>query len=71
VLRPLVVGKDADHHVLTMVEGGPLHHGNFHQRYWKEAVKTAGTGVPKATRIHDLRHTHAAWLLAEGVAPWW
>lgn len=66
-LRPLVVGQEADDHVFTMVEGGPLHHGNFYNRYWKEAVAAAGTGVPKATRIHDLRHTHAAWLLSAGV----
>lgn len=68
-LRPLVAGKDADDHVFTMVEGGPLHHGNFHKRYWTEAVKAAaGAKVPKGTRIHDLRHTHAAWLLSDGVA---
>jgi integrase len=52
-----------------MVEGGPLHHGNFFNRYWKEAVKAAGAGVPKKIRIHDLRHTHASWLLSAGVAP--
>jgi integrase len=70
VLRPLVAGKSADDHVFTMVEGGPLHHGNFFNRYWKEAVKAAaGAQVPKGTRIHDLRHTHAAWLLSDGVAP--
>ena len=69
VLRPLVAGKGADDHVFTMVEGGPLHHGNFFNRYWKEAVKDAGGTVPKGTRVHDLRHTHAAWLLSAGVAP--
>ena len=54
-----------------MVEGGPLHHGNFSNRYWKKAVKAAAAGgkVPKGTRVHDLRHTHAAWLLSAGVAP--
>jgi integrase len=69
VLRPLVAGKGADDHVFTMVEGGPLHHGNFFNRYWKETVKAAGAGVPKKIRIHDLRHTHASWLLSAGVAP--
>lgn len=70
-LRPLVKGRDADDHVFTMVEGGPLHHGNFSNRYWKKAVKAAAAGgkVPKGTRVHDLRHTHAAWLLSAGVAP--
>jgi integrase len=69
VLRPLVAGKGADDHVFTMVEGGPLHHGNLFDRYWKEALKDAGETVPKGTRVHDLRHTHAAWLLSAGVAP--
>jgi integrase len=69
VLRPLVAGKAPEDFVFTMVEGGPLHHGNFHKRYWKEAVKAAGPAVPKKLRIHDLRHTHASWLLSAGVAP--
>ncbi|MGY1827604.1 tyrosine-type recombinase/integrase [Blastococcus sp. SYSU DS0541] len=74
VLRPLVKDKGPEDYVFNMVEGkpgDPLHHGNFHKRYWKEAVADAGTGagVPKAIRIHDLRHTHAAWLLCAGEAP--
>jgi integrase len=68
VLRPLFAGKDFEEYVFTMVEGKPLHHGNFRNRYWRPAVKAAGPEVPKKIRIHDLRHTHAAWLLSEGVA---
>lgn len=67
VLRPLVAGKAPGEHVFTMAEGGPLHHGNFSGRYWREAVASAGAGVPRRLRIHDLRHTHAAWLLSDGV----
>jgi integrase len=66
VLRPLVEGRDADAHVFTMVEGGPLHHGNFRSRYFKAAVEQATARVPKKLRIHDLRHTHAAWLISDG-----
>ncbi|MBB3082721.1 site-specific integrase [Geodermatophilus sabuli] len=72
VLRPLVEGKGSEDYVFNMVEGrpgDPLHHGNFHKRYWTEAVAAAGVGVPTAIRIHDLRHTHAAWLLCAGEAP--
>lgn len=64
VLRPLLAGKGEEQHVFTMVEGGPLHHGNFTNRYFRPAVRDAGTKVPKRLRIHDLRHTHAAWLLS-------
>jgi integrase len=41
ILRPLVEGREADAHVFTMIEGGPLHHGNFTSRYFKAAVKSA------------------------------
>jgi len=72
VLRPRVLGKSPDDYVFNMVEGkrnDPLHHGNFRNRYWAEAVTAASAGVPQAMRIHDLRHTHAAWLLCAGEAP--
>lgn len=65
ILRPLVEGKEADAHVFTMLEGGPLHHGNFTSRYFKPAVQAASALVPKKLRIHDLRHTHAAWLISD------
>jgi integrase len=68
VLRPLLAEKTGDDHVFTMVEGGPMHHGNFTNRYFKKAVLAAGGKVPKRLRIHDLRHTHAAWLLSDNVA---
>jgi integrase len=67
-LRPLVEGKDDEEHVFTMVEGGPLHHGNFLNRYFRPAAQLA-VGVPNGMRIHDLRHTHAAWLLSDGEQP--
>lgn len=66
ILRPLVEGKDSEHPVFTMLNGGPLHHGNFTSRYFKPAVQVAGARVPDELRIHDLRHTHATWLLSDG-----
>jgi integrase len=68
ILRPLVEGRGGDEHVFTMVEGGPLHHGNFYNRYFRPAAASAGGKVPARLRIHDLRHTHAAWLLSSGVS---
>jgi integrase len=67
LVRVLIEGKAGDEHVFTMIEGSPLHHGNFHKRYFRPAVEKAGGNVPKRLRIHDLRHTHAAWLLSSGV----
>jgi integrase len=47
-------------------EGGPIRRTNFRRRHWLPAVRsTVGDGV----RFHDLRHTHAALLIAEGIHP--
>lgn len=41
----------------------PWSRGNFHNRVWQPAREKAD--LPKV-RLHDLRHTHASWLLAGG-----
>lgn len=46
--------------------GGPLRRSNFARRTFKPAVR-ASVGEP--CRVHDLRHTHAAWLIANGEHP--
>lgn len=50
--------------VFTAPDGGPMRHGNFYRRHFKPAVERAG--LPSSTRFHDLRHTCAALLIAEG-----
>lgn len=50
--------------VFTASGGGPLHHRNFMRRHFKPAVVRAG--LPEALRFHDLRHTCAALLIANG-----
>jgi integrase len=44
--------------------GGPISRANFRKRAWLPAVQRAGVGAD--VRFHDLRHTHASWLLAGG-----
>jgi integrase len=51
--------------VFTADRGGVVHDGNFRFRFWTPAVAAAGLG--KKPRIHDLRHSHASWLIAAGV----
>ena len=50
--------------VFAAPDGGPLRHTNFYRRHFRPAVVAAG--LPERTRFHDLRHTCAALLIAEG-----
>jgi integrase len=52
--------------VFTAQRGGPLLNRNFRDRIWMPAVR-ASVGEPM--RFHDLRHTHAAILIAQGEHP--
>jgi integrase len=56
----------SDRLVFTSAEGGPLRHRNFMARHFKPAVKAAG--LPSRLRFHDLRHTAAAFMIAEGAS---
>ncbi len=59
--------KAGDDFVFTSQRGGPLRHSNFYARHFKPAVIRAG--LPAQTRFHDLRHSYAAMLIAEGAHP--
>jgi integrase len=59
--------SDPDALVFTAPEGGPVRHNNFYRRHFRPAVRRAG--LPSATRFHDLRHTCAAMLIANGAHP--
>jgi integrase len=53
--------------VFCTVRGAPLRRGTVHQGSFKPLLKSAG--LPKDTRLHDLRHTCATLLLGKGVHP--
>ena len=48
----------------TSTTGQPLRHSNFYSRIWRPAIRDAG--LPPGLRIHDLRHTAAAFMIDEG-----
>ena len=58
------VGTDAGDRVFVNVNGDPIHRTVLSRRTF--ATLIAKAGVPKI-RLHDLRHTSATLLLAEGV----
>lgn len=65
MIRPTVVDADADQYVFHGVRGGMAQNAYFHVRIWQPAV--AAAGLDRRPRIHDLRHSHASWLIAAGV----
>lgn len=53
--------------LFTDRNGGPIRHGALYSRHFKPAVRRAG--LPPDLRFHDLRHSFAALLIAEGAHP--
>ena len=75
-LSPLVEGRAAEEFVFGKDSTHPLRYHNFYSRQFRSAVKRLVTSQDGADpvwperlaglRFHDLRHTHASFLIAEG-----
>jgi len=62
-------GLKANDLLFTLPDGGRLANNRFHENYWDEPVDelAAAALLHDTPTIHDLRHTHASWLLNAGV----
>lgn len=67
MLRRRLAGLQPEDFVMTTVTGLPWRRRTF-RNYWGPAIEAAiEAGLPRRPRIHDLRHTHVAWLIAANV----
>jgi integrase len=67
VLEPLLDRKRTDRLFLPP-NGGPLRHRTFYRDIWlRKSVSQAGIREPYP-RLHDLRHSHVAWMIAAGAS---
>lgn len=67
VLEPLTEGRKRNERLFLPPKGGPLRHRTFYRDIWlKKSVGQSGIREP-FPRLHDLRHSHVAWLIAAGV----
>lgn len=65
VLRPVVAGRKRTERVFLPPGGGPLRHRTFYRDIWLGKI-LPGAGLT-GVRLHDLRHSHVAWLIADRV----
>jgi integrase len=64
--KHLAAHADGSGLLFSAPEGGPIRRTNFRRRIWQPAIR-ASVGEP--CTFHDLRHTHAALLIAVGEHP--
>lgn len=68
-IQPLTLGRKRNERLFLPPNGGPLRHRTFYRDIWlKKSCATSGIKEPYP-RLHDLRHSQAAWQIAQGTPP--
>jgi integrase len=68
ILRRRIADKAPTDLVFTAPRGGRLSHATWYEDRWQKAVQIArDRGLTVSPRFHNLRHTHAAWLISANV----
>lgn len=62
-----VVEGCGDGYVFTMVRGGAMRSSSLYTQAWRPALLSAGFLPGDMPRMHDIRHTHASWMIAAGM----
>jgi integrase len=65
VLADHVEGRKKTERLFLPPEGGPLRHRTFYRDIWLRKI-LPNAGIDRRPRLHDLRHSHVAWLIAQG-----
>ena len=66
MLAPIMAGRKRTDRLFLAPRGGPVRHRTFYVDLWiKTILKRAELEDPQP-RLHDLRHSHVAWLIAAG-----
>lgn len=68
-IQPLTLGRKRTERLFLPPNGGPLRHRTFYRDIWlKKSCANSGIKEPYP-RLHDLRHTFAAWNIAGKIHP--